>query len=143
MSISEPFSVQIDPQYRVLFGENVKLKCHISGKPSPTSFLWKKDGKDLSNACDYKYVASTVNNPYLTIINADNDDGGTYTCYFYKENNDLLKKAHTLLSVIYGKYKVGIMQLICVASYHTLYYLMHLVTHFKDTTGPKYRLVQS
>ncbi|XP_033753605.1 hemicentin-1-like isoform X5 [Pecten maximus] len=74
----------VEPSYTVLTGQTVILECTVSADPGHTAVFWRRldSGVETTLSIDgVKYSGSTVDNPSLTIDNANSDDISVYTCF--------------------------------------------------------------
>ncbi|XP_076095861.1 basement membrane-specific heparan sulfate proteoglycan core protein-like [Mytilus galloprovincialis] len=72
--------------YSVNYGQSVQLVCTVSGTPAVRNVYWQKIANNVqtninSNTNLNKYSGSITGTPSLTILNADINDVGLYTCY--------------------------------------------------------------
>lgn len=71
-------------KYPVDYGNSVQLVCTVTATPTHTQVYWTKvqSGQEvtINTANSAKYSGSTVNNPSLTINNADLNDETFYVC---------------------------------------------------------------
>ncbi|XP_071166138.1 hemicentin-1-like [Mytilus edulis] len=72
--------------YSVNYGQSVQLVCTVSGTPAVQNVYWQKitNGAQTNintNTNSNKYSGSSTGTPSLTILNADSNDVGSYTCY--------------------------------------------------------------
>ncbi|XP_069133963.1 serine-rich adhesin for platelets-like isoform X36 [Argopecten irradians] len=80
-----PPTVQV-PQtsYSIITGGTITLQCNVFGNPAVTSVSWTRsinNGPFLTiNIDGTSFSGSAVNNPSLTVINADSTDLGVYRC---------------------------------------------------------------
>ncbi|XP_074925906.1 titin-like [Chelonoidis abingdonii] len=64
-------------------GDSADFECHISGT-QPIKVTWAKNNQEIRTG--RKYQISYVDNiAYLTVLNIDNADSGTYTCHASNE----------------------------------------------------------
>ncbi|CAC5368561.1 HMCN [Mytilus coruscus] len=70
--------------YTVVYGNDVELKCNITGRPDITKVTWsmqKGTGEHQINMANIlKYNGSTLSEPSLTIYNLIFEDDGIYFC---------------------------------------------------------------
>ncbi|VDH91359.1 Hypothetical predicted protein, partial [Mytilus galloprovincialis] len=71
--------------YSVNYGQSVQLVCIVTGTPAVQSVFWQKitNGVQIyinSTTDPNKYSGSTIGTPSLTILNADSNDIGSYSC---------------------------------------------------------------
>ncbi|XP_052103319.1 hemicentin-1-like [Mytilus californianus] len=72
--------------YSVNYGQSVQLICTVTGTPAVQNVYWQKITNGVQSYINSttnanKYSGSTIGTPSLTILNADSDDVGSYTCY--------------------------------------------------------------
>ena len=72
--------------YSVNYGQSVQLVCTVTGTPAVQNVYWQKitNGAQTNintNTNSNKYSGSSTGTPSLTILNADSNDVGSYTCY--------------------------------------------------------------
>ncbi|CAC5397792.1 HMCN [Mytilus coruscus] len=92
-------------EYSVTYGENITIPCTIVGAfPAPFRVTWfytnRENQVSTVNVGDpTQYSGGTLNNPALTILNANNQDAGLYKCE--AENQvDNAQSDETLLNVL-------------------------------------------
>lgn len=79
-------------KYTVKFGHHITLECALTGGPPPHSIAWQtNEHKKCIVPDDKKYLWSTLNKPSLTILNADENDKGTYMCIATLRNGRKVK----------------------------------------------------
>ncbi|OWF53625.1 Titin [Mizuhopecten yessoensis] len=69
--------------YSVVTGQSVTLACTVSASPTHFNVFWQRIDNNVTSSISIdgsKYSGSTVNNPSLTITNADSNDNTSYTC---------------------------------------------------------------
>ncbi|XP_076112262.1 hemicentin-1-like isoform X2 [Mytilus galloprovincialis] len=73
--------------YNVNYGQSVQLVCTVTGSPAVTDVYWVKVRNSASTTIrattmdNSKYSGVSLNNPSLTILNANQDDIAVYKCY--------------------------------------------------------------
>ncbi|XP_033758139.1 hemicentin-1-like [Pecten maximus] len=70
--------------YSISTGTSVTLSCSVSANPSYTSVFWQRNvgsGTQTVSIDNVNFSGATVSIPSLTVISADTNDAGTYTCY--------------------------------------------------------------
>ncbi|XP_033751318.1 hemicentin-1-like isoform X3 [Pecten maximus] len=81
---SPPTATVSQTAYTIITGASVTLQCTVFGTPSVTGVTWTRtysNGVSTTIGVNgQKYAGSSVNNPSLTIFNADSSDQGTYVC---------------------------------------------------------------
>lgn len=60
-------------------GDRVELECHMTGS-MPMKVTWSKDHKDIRTGGNYK-ISCVENTAHLTILKADKNDSGRYSCH--------------------------------------------------------------
>lgn len=70
----------------VTVGDSVELECHMTGS-LPIKVTWSKDHKDIRTGGNYK-ISCVDNSAHLTILKADKNDSGRYSCH---ASNDMGK----------------------------------------------------
>ncbi|XP_060068235.1 hemicentin-1-like [Ylistrum balloti] len=70
--------------YNTNTGTTITLGCTVSANPAHTTVFWQRNvgsGTESITIDGVNYSGSSVNSPSLTVINADINDSGTYTCF--------------------------------------------------------------
>lgn len=82
--IAIPVVTVAQSNYPVGYGNSVQLVCTVTATPTHSQVYWTKlqSGQEvtINTANSAKYSGSTVNNPSLTINNADLSDETFYVC---------------------------------------------------------------
>ena len=92
--------------YIVNQGSNVTLNCSVSSPTSTPvySVQWQKvigsSYNNINTATFNKYSGSTINEPSLTILNAQSRDAGTYRC----TATNSVGTAQSVAAILNGKY---------------------------------------
>ncbi|XP_021370011.1 hemicentin-1-like [Mizuhopecten yessoensis] len=84
VSGSTPAVSVVQSSYSINSGSSVTLGCSVSGNPSVTSVFWQRNvgsGTQSVSIDNVNFSGATVSSPSLTVITADTNDAGTYTCY--------------------------------------------------------------
>lgn len=96
--------------YNVNYGQTIQLVCTVTGSPAATEVYWVRVRQGQSTEIKAstmdtnKYSGVTLNNPSLTVLNANENDGGVYKCYA-KNIVGVGQSQQTQLNVIGSKYK--------------------------------------
>ena len=92
-------------------GDSVKLKCKISGNPTPST-IWYKDGRELKPGDKKPFLIKTErDSSQLEIESAQISDKGRYTCFV---RNDLGEdKRSFYLAVVKGNTNSELLPFIC------------------------------
>ncbi|XP_026501926.1 titin-like [Terrapene carolina triunguis] len=64
-------------------GDSADFECHISGT-QPIKVTWAKNNQEIRTGRKY-HISYVDNIAYLTVLNIDNADSGTYTCHASNE----------------------------------------------------------
>ncbi|XP_069133471.1 serine-rich adhesin for platelets-like isoform X3 [Argopecten irradians] len=79
-----PTATVAQTSYTIVTGASVTLQCTVFGTPAVTGVSWTRTynngGSTVLSVNGQKYAGGSINNPSLTIFNADNTDQATYVC---------------------------------------------------------------
>lgn len=82
-------------EYTVSYGRNITLQCDLIGNPNTKSVYWQRTKQDNSmediHIDGLKYEGSNDSNPSLVIINAKENDTGSYFCTATLGENEELR----------------------------------------------------
>ena len=91
MEIQTPYSA-----ITILEGDYVTMSCIPS--VLEVALEWSYDGSDISSSPKFQFTPTFLNHD-LTIIRADDSDGGTYVCAF-KLRNEVIAEESIMLTVV-------------------------------------------
>lgn len=82
-------------EFTVGYGRSITLQCDLIGNPNVKSVSWQRTPVDNSteDICvdGVKYMGSKISNPSLVIVNAKENNTGSYFCTATINENEELR----------------------------------------------------